>query len=75
MKAVFARQLFRLLIERNLKVLLPEEFGIGKPRRQHFFIARDNRRAAIIRHNIGGADKGVGKLILPACGEDLPQPI
>ena len=55
------RQFLRLLVERNLQVLLPEEFGIAQSCREHLFIARNNRRAAIVGDDIGGADKGIGE--------------
>ena len=55
------RQFLRLFVERDLQILFPEEFGIRKPCRQHLFIARNNRLAAIIGDDIGSADKGVGQ--------------
>ena len=55
------RQFLRLFVERDFQILFPEEFGIRKPCRQHLFIARNNRCAAIIGDDIGGADKGVGQ--------------
>ena len=52
-------QLLGLIRQRNLAVLLPEELRVAQPGRQHLAVAIDNRRAAIRRRNVGGADKRV----------------
>ena len=51
-------ELLRLLVERDLEVLLPEEARVGQPRGEHLLVARDDRRAAVVRLDIGGADEG-----------------
>ena len=53
-----------MAFQRGFLVQFPKEFRIGQPRRQHFFIARNHRRAAILRIYIGGANKGGGKRAL-----------
>ena len=45
-------ELLRLLVERHLEVLLPEELGIGQARGEHLAVARDDRRAAVRRASI-----------------------
>ena len=58
-------QLLRLLFERNLQIRFIKEARVGKSCGQHLLIARDDRRPAIMRGDIGRADKGIGQL---ACG-------
>ena len=55
-------QFLRLIIQRDLQVLFPEEFRVRQPRSQHLLIARNNRSAAIMRVNVGGTDERIGKL-------------
>src|SRR6185369_13812591 len=63
-------ELFGVLGERRLAVLLPEEAGVGQAGGEDLAVARHDPRAAIGGLDVGGADEGVGEgLILPACGE------
>ena len=55
-------KLLRLLGERGLAVLLPEEAGIAQACGQHLAVAGDDRHTAILRLDIGGADEGRGEL-------------
>ena len=52
-------ELLRVVRERGLAVLVPEEPGVRKPRRQHLAVAVDDRGAAVVRVDVGGADEGV----------------
>ena len=47
--------------ERHLAVLLPEEARVGKARGEDLAVAVDDRRAAVRRLDVGGADEGVGE--------------
>ena len=64
-------QFLRLIVERNLQILFPEEFRIGQARCQNLFIARNNRRAAVMRVDIRGADKGIGKLAIGVMADKI----
>ena len=55
-------QLLRLVGQRCLAVLLPEEASVGQARGEHLAVASDDCRAAIGSRDIGGADEGIGKL-------------
>src|SRR6185312_15780183 len=55
-------ELLRVLRQRHLAVLLPEEARIAEARGEDFAVAVDDRRAAVRRLDIGGADEGVGQL-------------
>ena len=50
-------ELLRLLLERDLEVLLPEEARVAQPRGEHALVARDDRRAAVVGVDVGGADE------------------
>ena len=50
-------ELLRLLLQRNLLVLFPEEFRVGQAGGEHLAVAGDDRRAAVMRLDIGGADE------------------
>ena len=50
-------KLFCLLLQRNLEVLLPEEPRIAQARSEHPAIAFDDRSAAVVRLDVGGADE------------------
>ena len=51
-------ELLRLLGERHLEILLPEEFRVRQPRRQHLAIAGDDAGAAVLGGDVRGADEG-----------------
>ena len=51
-------ELLRLLLERNLQVLLPEEARIGEARGEDPAIAFDDRLAAVAGADVGDADEG-----------------
>ena len=53
-----AVELFGLLLERDLEVLLPEEAGVGEARRKHPPVALDDGGTAVPRLDIGNADEG-----------------
>ena len=53
-----AAELPRLLLQRHLQVLLPEEAGVGEPRGEHAAVALDDRLAAVVRVDVGDADEG-----------------
>ena len=57
-----ALQLPGVIRKARLAVLLPEEARIAQPRAQHLSVAGDDRRATILRLDIGGADEGRGQL-------------
>ena len=50
-------ELLRLLLERDLEVVLPEEAGVGEPGGEHLAVAVDDRLAAVLRLDIGDADE------------------
>jgi hypothetical protein len=56
-----AAELLRLLGERHLQILLPEEFRVREARGEHLAIALDDRGAAVRRLDIGDADEVRGK--------------
>ena len=58
-------ELPRLLLERDLEVLLPEELRVGQPGGEDAFVAGDDRGAAVGRVDIGGADEIGGQRPLP----------
>jgi len=53
-------ELLRVLGERGLAVLLPEEARVGEARGEDLAVAVDDRRAAVLGRDVGGADEGVG---------------
>ena len=57
-------ELLGLLLQRDLEVLLPEEFGVGEAGGEDSLVAGDDRCAAVGRVYIGGADEGGGELAL-----------
>src|SRR5690606_36082061 len=54
-------ELLAMLGERGLAVLVPEEAGVGKARGEDLAVAVDDRRPAVGRFYVGGADEGVGE--------------
>ena len=50
-------ELLRLLLERHLQVLLPEEARVGQPRGEHAPVALDDRLAAVVGVDVGDADE------------------
>ena len=54
-------ELLPALLQRNLQILLPEEPGVRQPGGQHLGVAGDDARAAVARHDVGGADEVRGQ--------------
>ena len=58
-------ELLRLVFERDLEVLLPEEFGVGEAGGQDLFVAGDDAGAAVGGFDVGGADEMGAEAPLP----------
>ena len=54
-----------MILQTGLLVKFPEEFGVGEPRGEDFFIPRNYCFAAIAGVDIRRADELGGKLFLP----------
>ena len=57
-------ELRRLIRERDLEILVPEEFGVRQAGGEHLLVAGDDR-GGIAAVDIGDADEAVGKRSLP----------
>ena len=67
----YALQLPGVLRKGRLAVLLPEEAGVGEAGGEDLAVAGDDRLAAILRFDVGGADKGGSKLALPVTQDEI----
>ena len=57
-----ALELFRMIRQRGLAVLVPEEARVRQARGEDLAVAVDDRGAAVLRFDVGGADERVGEL-------------
>ena len=65
------RQPLGVLGERLLAVLLPEKARVAEPGCQHLAVAVDDRRAAVARGDVGGADEGIGELAASVAADEV----
>jgi hypothetical protein len=54
-------EFLRLIVERDLQILIPEEARVREAGGEDFLVAFDDGLAAVGRIDVGGADEGVGQ--------------